>query len=116
MVADVVEWILANRSNQAFTGWTQEQIALRVCNGIDSNLFLYSVTEDGNLSGVCLLQRLEPFKLHVSQLLLSPSEGLLTPFIVCFKQRWPNEKFLTMDRRGKRREYRVSELYKKLVL
>lgn len=109
-VEDVVEWILKYRANKAFTGWTAEQIVLAVSIGCAQNLFLYCTDEEGNLRGVCLLSKKEPFKLHVDQLLLQPFEGLLTTFLLHFKTLWPRTRYLTMHRRGKYKEYSLKTL------
>lgn len=112
-IDDVVKWILANRGSKCFTGWNEEQIALAVEMGMEQNLFLYAYEEE-QLLGVCLLRKMEPFKLHISQLLIK-QQGLMGEFLKVFQKLWPATKYLTVDRRGRRKTYSVKTLVRLLT-
>lgn len=53
-IADVVEYILANRKNKAFAGWTPLEITSAVAKAIAERTFLYDVNNYGKICGLSI--------------------------------------------------------------
>ena len=107
-VKHVVDWILANRGPTSFAEYDEELLTFAVVMGSEQGLF-YIASEGQTIHGVCLLQKIEPFKVHVQEMLCK-QPGLLKRFLTKIEELWPTIKYLTAYRDGKPIEYKISTL------
>jgi hypothetical protein len=112
-VTRVVDYILNTRKEKHFQGWSAEQIELAIVMGTYQGLF-YVATIDNEIEGICLLNKQEPFKLHICELVTTRC-GLLPHFLCKFLGLWPTIKYLTALRNGKSIQYKVSDLKRYLL-
>jgi len=116
-VASVVEFILRNRGDKVFKGWSAEQIELAIVMGSEQNLFfVYSDEDSGQIQGCCLLRKLKPFEIHINQVICMSDKKLLGLFLKKFIELWPSTKYLTAERDGEPVVYKVDTLKRLLQL
>jgi hypothetical protein len=109
-LGDIVKFILDNRGDSdAFKGWSEEEIAREVSEGVREESFVVDCDVEGNILGVILCEKNIEYKiLHVKAILIKkPAMGTMQRFLKEFYKRCRGYD-LTANRNGKPVRYKQS--------
>lgn len=109
---ELVLYILANRGEKTFTGWTAEQIAFECWRAVKDGTMLYATnTISGELTGVVLGRKLiDPdtdAKVMSITAVLTTQKGVLLSFYLGFRLKFPEYKLMQATRRKKSQAKRI---------
>lgn len=113
---DLVDFILINRTEKVFTGWTEEQLLVFLEECLQKNLLFYATGLNGELLGIVTLVKREPFKLYIAHALALPKFEFGRAFFKRLLVLWPGTRYMSADRHGKTHEYNVASLKRKYKL
>ena len=113
-LADVVEYIMANRRGKAFQHWTRSDITLALNDSLDDGAFLYSVDGKGNINGVCHGRKFVRNNVLFVFNILTTGRGVLNNFIERFKEMFPGYR-LEGKRHDKIKIYNTDRFVSKLL-
>jgi hypothetical protein len=111
---DLVEFILRERRGIVFKDWTAEQLVPFLEECLDKKLLFYTTDGDGQLTGIVTLTKERPFRLYIAHALTTKPGEFGRVFFEKLFQFWPHIKYIETDRHGRRHEYIVRELKRKL--
>lgn len=113
---DLLDFILANRSDKTFKGMSKEQIAGAVLKGLEDSLILYSIKPDGQeIAGMILAEKDEANRVIFVTENMAMSIGLLKRFAQWCRHNYPGWHIEAM-RHGKHRKFNTEKLYRKLSI
>ncbi len=113
-VGALLDFILENREDKVFKGFTKEEVAGAVDEGLQDGTLFYA-TEQDKISGMILAQ-----KIHTPQVLfvvenLAMNLQNLGQFARMASERFPGWRLEAM-RHGKHRKFDTEKLYRKLKI
>lgn len=104
---DLLDYIVENKGNKVFVGWTVDQILSELRRAIAEDSLCYSMDKKGNLTGVVTGRKLVKSDgtkvMHIVSL-LTTRPGTLKLFFEYFRTHFPEYKLLQANRRRKIRE------------
>lgn len=115
VVKDIVDFILENRSNKAYCGWSKKDIVGTFCRGFGLKLASYSVdSATGKIDGVVNVELVDKDTVRVSNILCLNKKAL-KKLMLDFVNWWPGKRIVA-KRRGKEIVYKdTSKLIKKIL-
>lgn len=114
-IQDIVEYILANRSNKAYKDWTPTQIVDAIAVGVEDNSMLVSITPNGEISGVVTCSKIRSAKVLYVNGLVTTAKGVMKTFLQRFRELYPDWS-LEATRHGKYVKYPTNRLVKLATL
>jgi len=111
-IKDMVDFIVANRKDKIFIGYTEEEIAIEVESGIAHNTMCYA-TDDGKITGVIFVNRDDENKVLFVRDNLAMTIKNLKLFATIAKNFYPGYTLQAM-RHNCRRIFNTQKLYQKL--
>lgn len=109
----ILDFILENRGVKTFKGYTKEEIAAVILEGIENRTLYYAETPDGKVSGMILAIKVEKDRILFVVENLSMSMRNLKAFARKAYKEFPGYKLEAM-RHEKIRHFNTDKLYKKL--
>jgi len=114
-LADVVEYIMANRRGKAFYKWTRSEITLTLAEAVNEGTFLYSVDDRGNINGCVHGTRfVKDNVLFVHNILTTGGTVVLINFIKRFRELFFGYR-LEATRRGRTKIYNTDKFVSKFL-
>lgn len=97
-VADIVEFILANRSEMAFKNWTADQLAVDLAKAINERLLSVVCDSNGNIVGVVRARSYDPITstLYIENNLAKP--GMMMESVKIALKLYPDVKYFVGKR------------------
>ena len=109
---DLLDFILKNKNDKVFLGFSDAQIAYAIKEGIDNGTLLYSVSSNGNLDGMILAKENKVDKILFITENLAVSMSNLKQFAKIAMERWPGYK-LEFLKHNKHKIQDLEILYKR---
>ena len=112
-IGDLVEFILLNKSNKTFLGYTIPEIALKVKIAADAGTLYYSTNEHGIINGMILATKHEDTKVLFVDENLAMCKDTLRKFAKRAKQEFADYK-LEWQKHGIHKSHNTEKVYAKL--
>ena len=114
VIADVLEWIKANRKGNAFKDYTDQRIVVLVYHSIYDNCFAYSLDDKGVFTGVVCGTKNATSKTVWIHDILTIKRGIVKKFMKQFNDTYPDWKIVGMCRGRLRKFNNSSKLERRL--
>lgn len=111
-VGQLLDFVLENRTNKVFKGFSDAQVAASIAEGLQDGTLFYAEKE-GKLIGMILAIKIHKPKVLFVTENLAMSLDTLKQFAIMAQARFPGWKLEAM-RHGKHRKFDTTKLYKKL--
>jgi len=110
-IGNLIDFVMLNRTNKCFIGYSKEQVAGMILQGLTDNLLYYATTSSGAISGMILAKKEDNETLWIEENLAMTLSNLKA-FAVKAKKEFPNYSFEGFKCR-KSRKY--NKLFNKLT-
>ncbi len=109
---DLLDFVLEHRENKVFKGYTKEEVAAAIAEGIQDGTLFYA-TKDDKIIGMALAIKLDSPKVLFVIENLAMSITILGRFAKMASEKFPGWKIEAM-RHDKHRKFDTQKLYRKL--
>lgn len=110
---NLLDFVLANKSNKTFLGMTKMHIIHLLQAGIQEGTLLYNQDSTGKIDGMILAEKRDKDKILFITENLSMNMHNLQTFASVAKQRWPEYR-LEWLKHGKHKQHPTERIYNKL--
>src|ERR1017187_7625724 len=91
-VGQLIDFVMLNRTNKCFTGYSKAQVAGMIILGIDNKVLYYATNHDGNITGMILAKEEENKTLWIEENLAMTLSNLKA-FCIKAKEQFPGYSF-----------------------
>ena len=113
-VGALLEFILKHREDKVFKGFTKEEVAGAIAEGIEDGMLFYA-SDGEKITGMILAEKIHTPKIVFVVENLAMSLRTLKQFAMMAQERFPGWKLEAM-RHNKHRKFNTEKLYRKLKI
>jgi len=113
-VPRLVKWVLENRRDRAFHGWTLEQIGCNILYGIEHRCMFYSTDSEGMLNGIAVSSRDDSKREIYVHAMLTTQPRVMRDFVLAFAKHFPGYS-LVATRHDRPHTFNLKRLIPKLL-
>jgi hypothetical protein len=112
-ITNLYEFVIANKGNKTFIGFTDTQIVNLLIEAVRNQLLLYSVDEQGRITGMIMAEKRPNNVLFITEN-LAMSLSTLRRFAEKVQKMYPNYK-LEWLKHGIHKKHDTQQIYRKLT-